>query len=385
MTREMTNGDPGLLLTGATGFLGGEVLARLLEREQRPVYALVRAGSDKEAEERLRRLIESLLGRPEPWSRRAVAVAGDLTRPGLGIEMAKREWLAARVGRIVHCAASVSFELGLDESRAINVEGTRRLLDLGELCARRGGIDSFVHVSTAYVAGDHPDRYGEGELDVGQAFRNPYERSKYEAEVLVRARASTLPVQVVRPSIVVGDSRTGWTPAFNVLYWPIRAFAKGAYPILPARRSSPVDVVPVDYVAEGILALAGRPGTTYHLSAGARASSVGELIGLASESAGRPPPRVLPPWLYRRAIHPLLLRRGSERRRRALRRSEVFFPYFSMRGRFDNGSARAALSPRGIAPPPRLPAYFERLMRFARAAKWGRRPIARHEARGAGA
>jgi len=366
------NDEPGVLLTGGTGFLGGEVLARLLERDERPVYALVRARSDEEAQARLHHVIESLLGGAD-GSRRAVAVAGDVTSDGLGMSASRRAWLAERVERIVHCAASVSFTLDLPESRAINGEGTRRLVELAELCARRGGLDSFVHVSTAYVAGSHADRFTEADLDVGQDFRNPYERSKFEAEALVRERFSTLPVQTVRPSIVVGDSRTGWTPTFNVLYAPLRAFSRGAYPVLPARRSSPVDVVPVDYVADGIIALAGRPGTTHHLTAGDRASSVGELIELASGYAGRPAPRVVPPWLYRHLIHPFLVRSGSERRRRALRRSEVFFPYFTMKVRYDDALAREALAPLGVSAPP-LRSYFDRLMDFAQAAEWGRKP-----------
>ena len=378
----MRNDGPGVLLTGATGFLGGEVFARLLERDERPVYALVRARSDEEAEARLREVIKSLLGCSEPWSKRAIAVAGDVTSPGLGIEGPRRAWLAERVEGIVHCAASVSFTLGLPESRAINVDGTRRLIELGELCERRGGLDSFVHVSTAYVAGTHDDLFTEADLDLGQDFRNAYERSKFEAEALVRERSSELPIQVVRPSIVVGDSRTGWTPTFNVLYAPLRAFSRGAYPVIPARRSSPVDVVPVDYVADGILALAGRPGTTHHLTAGEGTSSVGELIELASAYAGRPAPRVLPPSLYRRLVHPILVRRGNERRRRALRRTETFFPYFTMRVRYDDTRARKTLRPLGISPPP-LRSYFDRLMDFARAAEWGRRPWPRRSSLGA--
>jgi nucleoside-diphosphate-sugar epimerase len=184
-------------------------------------------------------------------------------------------------------------------------------------------------------------------------------------------------VKVVRPSIVVGDSRTGWTPAFNVLYWPLRAFSRGAYPALPARRSAPVDVVPVDYVADSILALDRRPpGTTFNLTAGERASTVGELIDLASAYLERRPPPVLPPRVYRHAVHPLLVRTGSDARRRALRRSEVFFPYFSMGVRYDNARAREALRQARIEVPP-LRGYFERLMDFAIAADWGRRPVAR--------
>jgi hypothetical protein len=137
--------------------------------------------------------------------------------------------------------------------------------------------------------------------------------------------------------------------------------------------------VPVDFVADAVLALAGRPGSTFHLTASDRASSVGELIDLGSSTASRPAPRVIPPWLYLRLIHPLLVRRGSEARRRALRRSEVYFPYFTMRTRYDNSAARKALAPRGIEAPP-LASYFDRLMAFAQAADWGRRPVRRHEA-----
>jgi long-chain acyl-CoA synthetase len=158
----------------------------------------------------------------------------------------------------------------------------------------------------------------------------------------------------------------------------MKAFSRGAYPAIPARRAAPVDVVPVNFVADSILALAGRAGTTYHLTASDRASTVGELIELGSAAASQPRPRVLPPRLYRRVVHPLLVRHGSESRRRALRRSEVYFPYFAMRTRYDNSGARAALEPLGIEVPP-LASYFKRLLRFATAADWGRRALARHE------
>ncbi len=373
----MVDERPGVLLTGATGFLGGEVLARLLERDEGPVYALVRADSEEGAAARLESVVASLLGSDER-SAKAIAVAGDITSPRLGMSHRQRDRLAERVRRVIHCAASVSFTLGLEESRSINVEGTRRVLDLAATSAARGGIDSFVHVSTAYVAGTHPGDFGEDDLDVGQGFRNPYERSKFEAELLVRQRALELPIQIVRPSVVVGDSRSGWTPAFNVLYTPLRAFSRGAYPLIPARAEAPVDIVPVDFVADAILAVAGQPGSTYHLVAGRRASTVGEIVELASANARRRAPVLVHPRLYRSLIHPLLVRTGPPARRQALRRSEIFFPYFAMEVRYDDRRARSALVPVGVEPPP-LRSYFDRLMDFARLAEWGRRPYERHE------
>lgn len=151
-------GYPGVLLTGATGFLGGEILARLLKRGDRHVYALIRADGDDQADARLRETILSLLGSIDPWSRRVTAVAADLQVSGLGLDEARREWLAERVSLVIHAAATVSFELGLEESRQINVEGTRRVLDLAEFASVCGGLECFTQISTAYVAGAHRGR-----------------------------------------------------------------------------------------------------------------------------------------------------------------------------------------------------------------------------------
>ena len=80
----------------------------------------------------------------------------------------------------------------------------------------------------------------------------------------------------------------------------------------------------------------------------------------------------MPPSLYRRILHPVLVRTGSERRRRALRGSEAFFPYFSMETRYDDGAARAALRSSRIEAPP-LASYFDRLIDYALRAEWGRK------------
>jgi long-chain acyl-CoA synthetase len=344
-----------VLLTGATGFVGQELLDRLLDRDDRDVHALVRADDDRGAAARL------------PEHERLSVWAADIERPGLGLDDRRADALAERVSTVIHCAASVSFSLGLEESRRVNVAGTGRMAELAERCAERGdGLERFSYVSTAYVAGAHGGAFGEDCLDVGQGFRNPYERSKFEAELLLRDRSDGLPLQVLRPSIVVGDSRTGWTSSFNVLYPPLKAFARGAIPALPARRRSPVDVVPVDYVADSVDRLArSGPDGTFHLVAGRNATTVGRLMELASQRFGRPAPPVFPPGLYRRLVHPVL-RRGS--RRDALRRMEVYFPYFSMRVRFGD---------RRHPPAPPVEGYFDRLLDFAERARWGRRPVER--------
>ena len=217
---------------------------------------------------------------------------------------------------------------------------------------------------------------------MGQGFRNSYERSKFEAERLVREHTDGLPVQIFRPSIIVGEQSSGWTASFNVLYPPLKGFEAGAYPLIPGRPDTPVDVVPVDYVADAIFELAERPaehGEVLHLVAGQRATTIGRLAERAGRYFRRRPPRPVPPRLYRLLIHPLLVAVSRGRRRRALRRAEALLPYFSMRVRFDDRRSRAQLEPAGIRPP-RPESYLDRLLDFAVAAGWGKHRITRADA-----
>jgi len=367
----------GVLLTGATGFLGTELLARYLQRGDRTVYALVRADDDDHAARRLRETLEGALGSAEPFAARVRALAGDMTKPGLGLDRAVARELARSVDEIVHGAAAVSFDLDLEQARAINVHGTRELLELAELVQRQGGLRRVTYISTAYVAGLHRGRFREDDLYVGQRFRNAYEQSKFESEQLVREYGVRLPITVVRPSIIVGDSATGWTSSFNVLYWPTRALARGSFPLLPARRRSPVDVVSVDYVADAIHALAALPGAagnTYHLTAAHAATSVGELLALTCDKLGVKAPPLISPWLYRRVLAPLLASLRP-RQREFLRATVAYVPYLEVRAQFDDSRARAALGPEIV--PLALGRYYGRIIDYALHTRWGARPLTR--------
>jgi thioester reductase-like protein len=141
-----------VFLTGATGFVGMELLTRYLERTDRCVYALVRGADDREVEARMERTLVGLFGPANPYAGRVVAVRGDVTRPGLGIS-GGLDWLADRVSEIVHGAASVSFELDLQTARAVNLDGTRRVLEFAERCHARGTLRRVSYISTAFVAG----------------------------------------------------------------------------------------------------------------------------------------------------------------------------------------------------------------------------------------
>jgi nucleoside-diphosphate-sugar epimerase len=365
-----------ILLTGATGFLGMDVLARLIERdrEDAQIAVLVRAPDDAGARERLQGLLARLYDEPPPAAAARIrTVRGDLLEPGLGLSRQDHEWLIGSVDRIVHCAASISFDLPLVQARAINVGGVERVIELAREIQARGSLRRVVHVSTAYVSGRHTGEFGECDLDVGQQFRNTYERSKHEAERLLR-EAGDLPLAVARPSIVVGHSVSGWTSAFNVLYWPLRAFERGLLEEVPAREDSIVDFVPVDYVTDGILALLDDETVcgTYNLVAGERALSAGALVALHSSLTGRPPVRFAPQH-GTGGEHSVDEGQGSSGLPAG---AETFVPYFDVRCRFVDERARAVLARAGVEKPDPK-GYLARLIAYAQSTAWGKRPITR--------
>jgi nucleoside-diphosphate-sugar epimerase len=350
-----------ILLTGATGFLGMETLARLIDGGNEDVVVMVRARDGAGAQERLAGVLASLYDEPPVAATRVRAVCGDLLEPGLGLSDGDRAELLGSVDRIIHCAASISFDLPLSEAREINVEGVARIIELARELTAAGRLRRLVHVSTAYVSGRHVGSFGEEDLDVGQVFRNTYERSKSEAEQLLGA-AVDLPLVIARPSIVVGHRASGWTPAFNVIYWPMRAFERGLLDEVPARPDSIVDFIPVDYVTDGILALLEDGGAhgAYNLVAGELALSAGELVELHASLAGRPPVRFLP-----------------ERTAGGLPAgAEAFVPYFDVACRFADARAGELLGRAGVVKPdPRD--ILESLLGYARGTGWGKRPISR--------
>ena len=360
--------DSTLLLTGATGLVGGELLPRLLaDRPGSEIVCLVRAPNAEQLEQRRRALLEwGGIGGAD--ADRVVTVAGDVDKPDLGLGHA-REALSERVGEVFHAAASTRFDLTLREARATNVAGTGHVIAFAREASRRGGLRRFHHVSTAYL----------GKLDAAgeREFRNPYEQTKWESEQELVRVADVLPITRYRPSMVVGDSQTGRTPHFRVLYEPMKWVVSGRTTLLPCRPEMKVDVVPIDYVCDAITALARldeSAGRSYPITAGPeRAISIAEIIelSLAAGNAwmtrhGQPPvdpPTIVSPDAIEDAT-------GDERERleklfavvtQVLR---AYVPYMLEEELFDDSETRAAL---GDAGPrcPRLSEYIATLVDYA--------------------
>jgi thioester reductase-like protein len=240
-----------LLMTGFPGFLGSALLPRLLARREGVRAACLVQPQHMEL---ARRRVQELEAEHPHTLDRVELMAGDITEPDLGTGPGDRETLA-KVSEVWHLAAIYDLSVGAGPAQRVNVGGTERIL---ELCASRPHFERLQYVSTCYVSGRYEGEFTEDALDEGQPFRNHYESTKFEAEMLVRkAMTDGLPATIYRPGIVVGDSRTGETQKYDGPYFlatlmlrqPLRV---AVIPAVGAADRVKVCVVPRDFVVEAM-------------------------------------------------------------------------------------------------------------------------------------
>jgi len=254
-----------LLMTGFPGFLGSALLPRLLaRREDAHAVCLVPRRHMAAARDR----VAALEAEHPAAGGRVRLVQGDLTAAHLGIAPRQRH-LLDDVDEVWHLAAVYDLAVPAETARRVNVDGTGRVLELSEGLPR---LRRLHYVSTCYVSGRYMGEFGEDVLEEGQEFRNHYEETKYEAEVLVRkAMADGLPATIYRPGIVVGDSATGATQKYDGPYF-LASFIR-RQPVVALVPSVPEDarfcLVPRDFVIEALDRLSAREdsvGRTYALT-----------------------------------------------------------------------------------------------------------------------
>ena len=271
-----------VLLTGASGFLGAQVARRLLACTDHTIYALIRAADSTSAAHRLSRAWWDWPELAGAIGNRVQVLAGDVGQARLGLSEDDYAGLAAGLTHIVHTAADLRVNAPIAELRKTNLQGTGHVLELAQAAQADHGLARYAHVSTAYVAGGRTGPVPEDALTDAYGFSCAYEFSKYEGERLVQAARADLPISVFRPGMIVGDSATGEIRTFNTLYFPLRLYLEGRLPLMPASRTQPVNLVPVDYVADAIVRLTLAPeaaGLNFHLTAPyATLPQIGELV-----------------------------------------------------------------------------------------------------------
>ena len=270
------------LITGATGFIGKRLVARLLERGAAPIYVVVRERSFAKLEPLYRR-----------WGvdrTRVVPIAGDLAQPRLGLSDGDIAALKGKVRHLFHLAAV--YDLRADAAAQIeaNVEGTRRAVALAE--AIEAGC--FHHMSSIAAAGLYEGTFREDMFEEAENLDHPYFSTKHEAERVVRKECAR-PWRIYRPGIVVGQSDTGEMDKIDGPYYFFKAIQKlrNALPKwFPAvgLEGGRLNLVPVDYVVAALDFLAhreGLDGRCFHLT-DPRPRRVGDILNIFARAGHAP-------------------------------------------------------------------------------------------------
>lgn len=343
--------DEVLLVTGYPALVARQLVARVLREQPRSlVYVVVKPSLAEQASEHLASL--------DPQARqRVVVLAGDVAHMDFGLSGAEFRQLCNEVDRIHH-TAQISY-LGADRvlAQQVNVRGAIEALELARACKH---LRAFVHYSTAFVSGDRSGVVRESELLVGQRFRNVIEETKATAEQLVRSAIGRLPILIVRPGLIVGDSQSGEVDRFDgpylVVLLVLGSPPEMAIPLPPGGALLPM--VPVDYLVQAAhhLARDGRSlGRTFHLLDPLPARHVFEQIARAG---GRKTSNFLPLNL----TSALFRAPGLERFARSPR---AFFEQLVTPVHFDASNTTELLAGTSLACPP-FESYVDQLVAYAR-------------------
>lgn len=349
-----------VLFTGFPGFLGSELLPRVLTRmPDADAVCLVQPKYISLAHARLTELVRHTPSLAE----RVRIVDGDIVQADLGLGPATG--LTPNVVEIFHLAAIYDLSVGREPAMRVNVEGTKQVLAFAARCPR---LRRFQYVSTCYVSGRYPGLFTEEMLEEGQTFNNFYEETKYLAEVEVqRATKAGLPATIYRPAVVVGNSSTGATQKYDGPYfamqWLLRQPRIALMPVVGDSHATRFNVVPSDFVVDAIAWLSGRPeslGRVYQLADPAPLT-IDELLTELGRSTGRTLIRIP---LSRRVAKTLIEKVPGVYALMRIPASAI--DYFVLPTTFSTTNAQRDLAPSGITCP-RFPEYSERLLRFMRA------------------
>ncbi len=284
-----------VLLTGFPGFLGSELVRRILARSAKPsVLCLVQPKFMSLAKKRLAEIEAELAppirkGAKAGLAGRLELVPGDITQKDLGLE--NLATLAREVTEIFHLAAVYDLSVKRESAMKINVLGTRNVLEFAARCAK---LRRLQYVSTCYVSGRYAGIFREDDLVRGQEFNNFYEETKYLAEVEVReSMKAGLPASIYRPAVVTGDSRTGETQKYDGPYYVIRWLLKqptvAVLPVPGDPKRTRINLVPRDFVIDAIAALSqakSSAGKCYQL-ADPDPPTIDDAITLMGKATGR--------------------------------------------------------------------------------------------------
>lgn len=328
------------LFTGFPGFIATQLMKELVKQNKTVrFFAIVQVSQMELAKEK----VESI--RTELGSTIEITLLpGDIMKERLGLTKESLELVQKQPLVVWHLAAIYDLAVKATIAWSVNVEGTRRV---NEFVSKHPSILRYMYFSTAFVAGRREGQLLETELIKPVAFKNHYEETKYEAELLVEALKSTVPVTIIRPGIVRGDSKTGETIKFDGPYFFMNMIDRLRWmPFIPyvGKSEAHLNVVPIDYILEASVYLAHKEeaiGKTVHLT-DPLPHRIEEIYGaMVVELTGKKPKGRVPYKLAERSLSFVSLQRllGVE--------AETL-DYLTWKGNFDTSVAEELLQGSGI-------------------------------------
>ncbi|MDP2821326.1 MAG: SDR family oxidoreductase [Sulfuritalea sp.] len=358
-------------VTGATGFIGKRLVAKLLEKPAATVYFLTR---DKSPER-----LEALYAYWNADKSRAIPVVGDLCQPGLGVGKADLKKLKGQVDHYYHLAAIYDLKASAADQMAANVDGTRNAVAL----AQQIDAGCFHHVSSIAAAGMFEGVFREDMFEEAENLEHPYFGTKHESERIVRAECKR-PWRVYRPGLVVGDSRTGEADKIDGPYYFFKLIQK-VRRILPPWMPSigleggRINIVPVDFVVDALAYLSHQKnldGRCFHLT-DPHPMRVGDVLNVFARAGHAPEMGMrinaaLLGFIPRSVRKSLMALTPVRRIQRAVMKDlglpEDIMQFINYPTRFDCRETEKALAGSGISVPPlnsyawKLWDYWERRM-----------------------
>lgn len=341
-------------LTGFPGFIAGRLVERLTTPETQ-FFLLVQSNFIEKAKQDIEKIAQETNTPLENFA----LIEGDITKENLGIAEEDLEIVRAETTDVFHLAAVYDLAVPKNVGYAVNVEGTK---NVNELVKSLPNLRRYNYISTCYVAGKRKGEILENELAHDEGFRNFYEETKYLAEMEVENLKNDFPVTIFRPSVVVGDSNTGETAKYDGIYYVI--FYYKMFPSLlrlanVGNTKVKLNLVPVDFVVEGIAALCkdeNAVGKTIALadpnplSTAAICDSIIEAI-TGKKSVITPPPRFIE-WSLNLPFSPAIT---------GLPHYGV--PYFFLSQTYNTQNSEKLLAAHGVACP-NFRDYAKNLVKF---------------------
>jgi thioester reductase-like protein len=261
-----------ILLTGGTGNLGGRILIELLKKDVN-IILLVRESDIKKSEEVISKVLEFWIGKSfEDVKEKIEIISGDITQKNLGITNSKQMSLLKKVTHVIHCAGILRLDLSIEEARKIIFAGTKEVVDS---VMDNTNFKKFNYISTMEITGNLQGTVKEEFLDEYDInFLNTYEQAKFETEAYLKDlnESKHVPISIFRPSLVVGDSKTGKIMNPQSFYHIIEdLFITPKGKVLPGTDNFRIDTISLDVIGEVLASIYDNKesnGKIYHLTSG---------------------------------------------------------------------------------------------------------------------